>query len=200
MPNLGCLNRKGKNEPEKETKQQANSEIPLDPEEHDAGVFKDRFNVNREVYTCPQFTKAHPENVFLGVSLLAIIRDLLVKQCKPSGHCAKRTLLNRVPAIRFVKNYRIKDNLFADILAGINVAIMHIPQGRYALLATLPPIYGLYTLFYPVLIFHKVWLMPCSRLYHQFMAFTRHSIRTWYIGYSEHRVTSRSEPCLLWRS
>jgi MFS superfamily sulfate permease-like transporter len=60
-----------------------------------------------------------------------------------------------------IKNYRIKEFLLADILAGLTVGIMHIPQGMaYALLATLPPIYGLYTSFYPVLIY---WIFGTSK-------------------------------------
>jgi MFS superfamily sulfate permease-like transporter len=158
---MSCFKSKIKNDSEKETNQQQHINNQVQEEDHDTAASKDRFNVNREVYTHARFTKSHPENVFIGVSLLAMLKHLFIKDCMPSSHCAKRTLFNRVPAIRFVKNYRIKENLFVDILAGINVAIMHIPQGMaYALLATLSPIYGLYTSFYPNLVY---WIFGTSR-------------------------------------
>lgn len=37
--------------------------------------------------------------------------------------------LERLPLIRCLKEYQIRRNLFGDIIAGITVAIMHIPQG-----------------------------------------------------------------------
>ena len=38
--------------------------------------------------------------------------------------------LDKIPLIRCLKEYNIKKDLFGDIIAGITVAIMHIPQGR----------------------------------------------------------------------
>ncbi len=50
---------------------------------------------------------------------------------------------NKIPLIRCLKEYKIRKNLFGDIIAGITVAIMHIPQGMaYGVLTTLPPIHG----------------------------------------------------------
>ncbi|CAF3537398.1 unnamed protein product [Rotaria sordida] len=63
-------------------------------------------------------------------------------------------LLDRIPIIRCLKEYKIRKYLFGDIIAGITVAIMHIPQGMaYGILTTLPPVYGLYVSFFPVLLY-----------------------------------------------
>ena len=51
---------------------------------------------------------------------------------------------------RYPLNYQLKD----DIIAGITVGIVTIPQGMaFALLAGLPPIYGLYGSFIPLLVY-----------------------------------------------
>jgi SulP family sulfate permease len=63
-----------------------------------------------------------------------------------------------LPIIEWLPRYFKKDvilqNLKGDILAGVTVAIVIIPQGiAYALVAGLPPIYGLYTCFIPTLLY-----------------------------------------------
>ncbi|CAF1109888.1 unnamed protein product [Adineta ricciae] len=63
-------------------------------------------------------------------------------------------ILERIPLIRCLKDYKIRQNLYGDIMAGIIVAIMHIPQGMaYGVLTTLPPVHGLYVSFYPVVVY-----------------------------------------------
>jgi len=53
-----------------------------------------------------------------------------------------------------MRSYDWKKDFIADIIAGITVAIMQIPQGiAYALLVGIPPNFGLYTSFFPVLIY-----------------------------------------------
>jgi hypothetical protein len=39
-------------------------------------------------------------------------------------------LMNKIPLIRCLKEYNIRQNLFGDIISGITVAIMHIPQSK----------------------------------------------------------------------
>ncbi|CAF3881784.1 unnamed protein product [Adineta steineri] len=63
-------------------------------------------------------------------------------------------LFDRIPIIRCLKEYNLRKNLFADIMSGMTVAILHIPQGMaYGMLTTLPPIHGLYVSFFPVLLY-----------------------------------------------
>ena len=55
-----------------------------------------------------------------------------------------------VPASKWILNYR-KSDLPSDALAGMIVAIMLVPQAMaYALLAGLPPQYGLYASILPL--------------------------------------------------
>lgn len=61
--------------------------------------------------------------------------------------------LSFFPFLVILSTYKRSD-LLQDIIAGLTVGIMHIPQGMaYGLLANLPPIYGLYTSFFPVLFY-----------------------------------------------
>ena len=58
-----------------------------------------------------------------------------------------------IPVLEWLPNYK-KSNLSGDIVAGITVAIILIPQGiAYALIAGLPPIYGLYTALIPQIVY-----------------------------------------------
>lgn len=51
-----------------------------------------------------------------------------------------------------MKKYKWKESIGPDMISGVTVAIMHIPQGMaYALLGNLPPVVGIYMAFFPVL-------------------------------------------------
>ncbi|GBG28063.1 Sulfate transporter [Hondaea fermentalgiana] len=59
-----------------------------------------------------------------------------------------------MPIVNTLKNYDIRNDLPGDLTAGITVGVMLIPQGMaYALLATLPAQYGLYSSFMPIIIY-----------------------------------------------
>ncbi|EAR09153.1 SulP family inorganic anion transporter [Reinekea blandensis] len=64
-----------------------------------------------------------------------------------------QALMKWIPAIDWIRNYR-KEDLNGDIVAGITVAMMLIPQAMsYALLAGLPPYIGLYASVLPLIIY-----------------------------------------------
>ena len=64
-----------------------------------------------------------------------------------------KILKNFIPILKWLPNYK-KKNLYYDFFAGINVGILLVPQGMaYALIAGLPPIYGLYAALTPQIVY-----------------------------------------------
>ena len=62
-------------------------------------------------------------------------------------------LKNYLPILSWIKNYKLV-YLKSDIVAGITVTILLVPQGMaYALIAGLPPIYGLYAALVPQIVY-----------------------------------------------
>lgn len=65
-----------------------------------------------------------------------------------------KTVSTYVPIIRWARNYSFRHDLVGDLFSGCTVAFMTFPQTMgYAILAGLPPIYGLYSSFIPVFIY-----------------------------------------------
>ena len=59
----------------------------------------------------------------------------------------------QIPALDWLTNYK-KEQFKGDLSAGLTVGVMLIPQGMaYAMIAGLPPIYGLYASTVPLLIY-----------------------------------------------
>ena len=66
----------------------------------------------------------------------------------------KRCIRNILPISCWLRKYKWQSDFIFDIIAGITVAIMHIPQGMaYALLGNVSPVVGIYMAFFPVLIY-----------------------------------------------
>ncbi|XP_036374299.1 solute carrier family 26 member 3 [Megalops cyprinoides] len=109
-----------------------------------------RYTVTRPLYSEDSFTREH---------------EKIYRQCKtPLDHVkayftcnskrAKNTALSLLPIIGWMRIYRIKEWLLNDIVSGVSTGLVAVLQGlAFSLLASLPPSYGLYTAFFPVIIY-----------------------------------------------
>ena len=52
---------------------------------------------------------------------------------KCSGRCVGSTIVDHLPFIRVLRHYDVKNDLLSDIVAGLTVGIMNIPQGKYSI-------------------------------------------------------------------
>ncbi|XP_026064946.1 prestin-like [Carassius auratus] len=73
-------------------------------------------------------------------------------QC--SSKKARSVVFGFLPILTWLPSYPLKQYLFGDIVSGISTGVMQLPQGlAYAMLAAVPPVFGLYSSFYPVLLY-----------------------------------------------
>uniref|UniRef100_A0A3P8Z6A9 STAS domain-containing protein n=1 Tax=Esox lucius TaxID=8010 RepID=A0A3P8Z6A9_ESOLU len=82
------------------------------------------------------------------------VRQRLAKQLHCSSERAKAIALSFLPILTWLPSYPVKEYLFGDLVSGLSTGVMQLPQGlAYAMLAAVPPVYGLYSSFYPVLLY-----------------------------------------------
>eukprot|EP00731_Ephydatia_muelleri_P037610 Em0520g1a len=99
-----------------------------------------------------------------GRSAPALVRRLATSMVPPepllsgikppmSRQAWLRFLLTHIPILHWTWTYKLQ-YFIPDIMAGLTVGVMHIPQGlAYGLLTGLDPVYGLYTSFVPVIVY-----------------------------------------------
>ncbi|XP_065141685.1 solute carrier family 26 member 10 [Paramisgurnus dabryanus] len=108
--------------------------------------------VYRNIYTEDRFKQAYgTEEQSRGRQRL---RDRLAHICSCTQVNCAHLLKKRLPVCNWLPKYKLKKWILGDIVAGLTVGILHIPQGMaFALLTSVAPVYGLYTSFFPVVLY-----------------------------------------------
>ncbi|XP_004686937.1 PREDICTED: sulfate transporter [Condylura cristata] len=90
-----------------------------------------------------------------------VITTKLRKSCQCSPRKVKTTIFGFLPVLQWLPKYDIKNNILGDMMSGLIVGILLVPQSiAYSLLAGQQPIYGLYTSFFASIIY---FLLGTSR-------------------------------------
>uniref|UniRef100_A0A182JBE4 Uncharacterized protein n=1 Tax=Anopheles atroparvus TaxID=41427 RepID=A0A182JBE4_ANOAO len=111
-----------------------------------------RAKISQVIVTRPHYQQEDLNNAFnyfkpksnFYQEALESMREMDTKSC----------ITGLFPIFQWAPEYKFPSDLIGDMISGITVGVMHIPQGMgYALLANMPPITGIYTAFFPVFIY-----------------------------------------------
>ncbi|KAM4712387.1 chloride anion exchanger-like [Anableps anableps] len=109
-----------------------------------------QYVVARPLYSEDSFNEEHEKVYRHRKTMLNHIQQYFRCDAKR----AKNTALSLLPVIGWMKIYRIKEWLLSDIVSGVSTGLVAVLQGlAYCLLASLPPWYGLFAAFFPVIIY-----------------------------------------------
>ncbi|XP_069811271.1 sulfate transporter-like [Dendropsophus ebraccatus] len=101
------------------------------------------------------------EQIKPGLNPKEVIWDTTKQCCKSCPGKLGRFLFELFPVLTWLPRYKVKEYLLGDVVSGLIVGIVTIPQAiAYSLLASQDPIYGLYTNFFCCIIY---FLMATSR-------------------------------------
>uniref|UniRef100_A0A8C4J7T4 Solute carrier family 26 member 5 n=1 Tax=Dromaius novaehollandiae TaxID=8790 RepID=A0A8C4J7T4_DRONO len=111
-----------------------------------------KYHVERPIYNQELLQGQLCRRERLSCSYLTFFFLLSIFSC--SSKKAKSHLYSFIPILKWLPRYPVKEYLLGDIISGISTGVMQLPQGlAYALLAAVPPVFGLYSSFYPVFLY-----------------------------------------------
>ncbi|XP_064490162.1 prestin-like [Ornithodoros turicata] len=108
--------------------------------------------VSRPAYTQSGFNDTYVHVPKARSGSVDVLRKYGRSQCSTKKIKAGVTTL--FPVFGWLRTYKVKDYLLADIVTGFTVAMFQVPQSLgYTLLAAVPPVFALYNAMFPMMIY-----------------------------------------------
>ena len=85
--------------------------------------------VNRPAYTQAEFDEVLEPSQKQRKTIKERIKNTCSK-CACSGSCVKKTVKKAFPFLQILQGYSLKDDFVNDLVSGLTVGVMHIPQGK----------------------------------------------------------------------
>ncbi|XP_054464699.1 solute carrier family 26 member 9-like [Anoplopoma fimbria] len=106
-----------------------------------------RYVIDRPAYNLPDFDREFDKKSRqfpVGEKVRKLFRCSLLR--------LKGLLFRHLPVLSWLPKYKVKENLLCDVVSGVSAGTIQVPQGMaFALLASLPPVNGLYSSFFPLI-------------------------------------------------
>ncbi|XP_072051055.1 prestin-like isoform X2 [Amphiura filiformis] len=115
--------------------------------------YRKQITITRPIFTEETFQEGYRISTS-DSSATAKLRRSCTSNLSISGHGLCLAVLKFFPIIGWLKEYNWRKDIIGDVISGLTTAVMRIPQEMaYALLATVPAVYGLYSAFFPVILY-----------------------------------------------
>ncbi len=120
--------------------------------QHDEGLYGQEYN--RPVMSAKYLEENYDYNEINSQNVVRSAAKYVKKYYKPSKDCFTTFMMKRIPFINWIVNYDIKNALVNDLVGGLTVGVIQVPQAMaYSQMAGLPPANGLYVTFFHCLIY-----------------------------------------------
>ncbi|XP_038171296.1 prestin isoform X4 [Microtus pennsylvanicus] len=119
-------------------------------EENEIPVAAQRYCVERPIFSHPVLQeRLHVKDK---------VSDSIGDKLKQAFTCTPKKIRNIIymflPITKWLPAYKFKEYVLGDLVSGISTGVLQLPQGlAFAMLAAVPPVFGLYSSFYPVIMY-----------------------------------------------
>lgn len=82
------------------------------------------------IFTVEKLNERYEMNENFHASPLSSTWNYVKKYYKPTPTFFKQQLFKRIPFLGWIRDYNVKEWLLSDIVSGLTIGVVHIPQGR----------------------------------------------------------------------